>query len=132
MGCKSLVRRGLKASISGAHSALDSFAPVIVDTERHQGRWVGSTQLSSLLKCAGACFCPLILPLLLAALVGFLLAKPLNVGTAISVVKANGVAQTFPAVIERAALPALRAALERGNKGCFSAFQAAARDLGKA
>jgi molybdopterin-guanine dinucleotide biosynthesis protein A len=43
----------------------------------------------------------------------------------------DGFAQTFPAVVRRAALPWLRAALQSGRGGCFAAFQAAAEGLRK-
>jgi molybdopterin-guanine dinucleotide biosynthesis protein A len=47
----------------------------------------------------------------------------------ITVPSVNGFAQTFPSVVQRAALPALQSELDSGNDGCFSAFRAAATHL---
>jgi molybdopterin-guanine dinucleotide biosynthesis protein A len=43
----------------------------------------------------------------------------------------NGFIQTFPAVLERSALPELQNELHSGQRGCFSAFRAAADGLGQ-
>ena len=41
-------------------------------------------------------------------------------GAAITLTAVDGEAQTFPAVVRRETLPALRERLEQGDGGCFS------------
>jgi molybdopterin-guanine dinucleotide biosynthesis protein A len=52
-------------------------------------------------------------------------------GHAVVLPSVNGFVQTFPAVLNRATLPALKAELAAGRGGCFSAFRAAAAALGQ-
>lgn len=122
---------GLRGSIAGTRATLDSFAPVIEDSEQDQGPLGGICSALASTETRWAVFLPNDLPLLPTALLAFLLARAQRARAAISVVETNGIVQTFPAVIERSALSGLRAALTNGNRGCFSAFQTAARDLGQ-
>lgn len=122
---------GLRGSIAGARATLDSFAPVIEDSEQDQGPLGGICSALASTETRWAVFLPIDLPLLPTALLAFLLARAQRARAAISVVETNGIVQTFPAVIERSALSGLRAALTNGYRGCFSAFQTAARDLGQ-
>jgi molybdopterin-guanine dinucleotide biosynthesis protein A len=78
-----------------------------------------------------AVFLAVDLPLLPASLVAFLLDHAQITGRAVTVSSVNGYAQTFPAVVDRAALPALEIELAAGRGGCFSAFEASAAGLGQ-
>ena len=128
---RTLREAGLIGSIAGARAALDSYAPVIEDSEQDRGPLGGICSALESTASRWAVFLPVDLPLLPATLLVFLLARAQRVQAAITAVDAGGIVQTFPVVIERAALPGLRAALQHGSNGCFSAFQAAAKVLGQ-
>jgi molybdopterin-guanine dinucleotide biosynthesis protein A len=65
-------------------------------------------------------------PLLPPMLPRHLLERARTTGQAVTLASSAGFAQTFPAVLDRALLPALQAELDAGHSGCFAAFQAAA------
>jgi molybdopterin-guanine dinucleotide biosynthesis protein A len=123
---------GLTASIAGAHSPLESFAPVVQDSEPDRGPLGGICDALDATTARWVVFLPVDLPLLPASLVTYLLAEAQEPGTVFTVAEVNGFAQTFPVVVDRAALPGLRCALESGRGGCYSAFQSAAIGLGQA
>jgi molybdopterin-guanine dinucleotide biosynthesis protein A len=77
-------------------------------------------------------FLPVDLPLAPALLIGFLLDHAAITGAPVTIASVNGYAQTFPAVVTRATLPALREELEAGRGGCFAGFRAAAASMGEA
>jgi molybdenum cofactor guanylyltransferase len=120
---------GLTASIAGSRSRLGAYAPVIEDA--------GLGPLSGV--CAGLAstatpyviFLSVDLPLLPASLVMLMLHRARITGAAVTVPSVNGYAQTFPAIVDRSALPALETSLREGPGGCFSAFQAAATQMGR-
>lgn len=120
---------GLTTSIAGARSQLESYAQVVQDSEPHRGPLGGICTALASSAARWAVFVPVDLPLLPATLVAFLLQQAREEEAAVTVASLNGFAQTFPAVVDRAALPWFRAALETGRGGCFSAFQAAAEGL---
>jgi molybdopterin-guanine dinucleotide biosynthesis protein A len=122
---------GLTASIAGARSPLECFAPVVADHEPDMGPLGGICAALASTEATWAVFLPVDLPLLPALLVTFLLKETQDEGTAVTVAAVEGFAQTFPAVVRRAALPWLRSALESGRGGCFAAFQAAAEGMKK-
>ena len=122
---------GLTASITGGNSSLSAFAPVVEDSEPGLGPLGGICAALASTSMRWAVFLPLDLPLLPASLVVYLLDYAQITGAAITVPSVNGYAQSFPAVVDRAASPLLRAELEAGHRGCFSAFQAAAASLGQ-
>jgi molybdopterin-guanine dinucleotide biosynthesis protein A len=122
---------GLTGSIAGGRSSLAAFAPVVEDSEPGLGPLGGVCAALASTSAHWAVFLPLDLPLLPASLVAYLLDRARITGAAITVPSVNGYAQTFPAVVDRAALPRLRAELEAGRGGCFAAFQAAANSLGQ-
>lgn len=124
-----LRQAGLSASLAGARSPLAAFAPVVEDAQPGLGPLAGMCAALSSTSAPRAIFLPVDLPLLPASLVAFLLHRARITGAAVTVPSVNGFVQTFPAVIDRAALPALRAELEAGRRGCFSAFQSAAANL---
>jgi len=122
---------GLTASIAGARSPLECFAPVVADHEPDRGPLGGICAALASTEARWAVFLPVDLPLLPALLVTFLLQETQDEGTSVTLASVDGFAQTFPAVVDRAALPWLRSALESGRGGCFAAFQAAAERMKK-
>jgi len=123
---------GLSASIAGAHSPLEGFAPVVPDSEPDRGPLGGICDALDATKTRWAVFLPVDLPLLPASLVTYLLEEAQEPGTVVTVATLNGFTQTFPAVVDKLTLPGLRLALESGQGGCYSAFQSAASALGQA
>lgn len=123
---------GLSPSISGARCPLEQFAPVVPDNEPDCGPLGGICSALVWTQARWSIFLPVDLPLLPSSLVGFLLRSARTEDAAITVASLNGFAQTFPAVIDRAALPWLVSALAGGRGGCFAAFQAAASGLQQA
>jgi molybdopterin-guanine dinucleotide biosynthesis protein A len=79
-----------------------------------------------------AVFVPVDLPLLPASLIKYLLNHARGTGSAITLASVAGFVQTFPAVVDQAALTGLQAELAAGRAGCFSAFKAAAAALEQA
>lgn len=115
---------GIPASIAGAHSALDDFAPVIPDS--------GLGPLSGVCAALERCKSPLAvllsvdMPVLPPAAITCMLrvARIEDAGAVFFTV--NGFIQTFPAVLEPALLPALSSELRRGHGGCLRAIRTAA------
>lgn len=124
-----LRQAGLSASLAGARSPLAAYALVIEDSEPGLGPLTGICAALASTSARRAVFLPVDWPLLPASLIVFLLDRARVTGAAVTVPSVNGFAQTFPAVVDRATLPVLRAELEAGRRGCFAAFQAAAADL---
>jgi molybdenum cofactor guanylyltransferase len=118
-------------SVVGNRADLGSHATVIADIQTDSG------PLSGICSALGACpsrsavFLPVDMPLVPPKLVAFLLARSAEKGSAITAVETDGFAQTFPAVIDCAALPGLLVALKQGNSGCFTAFEFAAGAFGQ-
>lgn len=121
-----LHQAGLPASIAGAHSSLAAFAPVIPDSNPHQGPLGGICAALASTTARWAVFLPVDQPLLPASLVTYLLRHARTTGCAVTLASIGGFTQTFPAVLDRAILPFLQAELAAGRRGCFSAFQSAA------
>jgi molybdopterin-guanine dinucleotide biosynthesis protein A len=126
-----LRQAGLTASIAGARSRLTAFAPVVEDEEPGRGPLGGICAALASATAQWAVFLPVDLPFLPASLLVSLLHFARIRGAAVAVPAVNGFAQTFPAVVRREALPALRGELAAGRGGCFSAFQTAAAALGQ-
>jgi molybdopterin-guanine dinucleotide biosynthesis protein A len=124
-----LQRAGLPAAIAGAQSDLAAFAPVVNDTEPGRGPLAGVCVALASTAARYAVFLSIDLPFLPPSLLIYLLHHARITRSAVVVPSVAGFGQTFPAVLDRAVLPALQAALERGNGGCFAAFQAAAGSL---
>ena len=121
---------GLTASLAGGSSALASFAALIADFQPGQGPLAGICAALASTSARMAMFLPIDLPLLPASLITYLLDHAHKTGRPITVPSVNGFAQTFPAVLDRIVLPELERELSAGRLGCFSAFQAAAANLG--
>ena len=123
---------GLGASIAGSRAPLESYAPVVADTEPGQGPLGGICAALASTEARWAVVLPVDLPLLPSSLVRFLLDRARVTGGAITLTSVTGFVQTFPAVLDRAILPGLQSELKAGRRGCFSAYQAAAAGLGQA
>jgi molybdenum cofactor guanylyltransferase len=130
-GLAILRQAGLEARIAGARTSLDVFAPIVEDAEPGRGPLGGICAAMEAMTARWAVFLPVDLPLVPAGLIGFLMNHAEISGRAVTVPSVNGFAQTFPAVVDREALPALRKELEGGRGGCFVAFQAAANSRGE-
>jgi molybdopterin-guanine dinucleotide biosynthesis protein A len=120
---------GLTASLAGGADSLASFAPVVEESKPGLGPLGGICAALASMSARWAVFLPIDLPLLPASLVTFLLDHARITDRAVTLCSINGFAQTFPAVVDRAALPALETELAAGRAGCFSAFRAAAASL---
>ena len=127
---------GLTASIAGAGEALRSLAsslpgspPVIADPEPGLGPLAGICAALQSTTASRAVFLPVDAPFLPPSLLVYMVRHATITGHAVTVPAVNGFVETFPVVIDRATLPILRAELEAGRNGCFSAFQAAASAL---
>lgn len=125
---KILRSTGLSAAIAGARSDLSAYASCVEDAGL--GPLGGICAALASTSAEYAVFLSVDMPLLPPSLILFLLNYARFTGSAITVPSINGFAQTFPSVIQRAALPALQTELESGNDGCFSAFRAATTHLG--
>ena len=127
-----LRQAALPASISGGQSSLASFAPLIEDTHRGLGPLAGICSSLASTAARRAVFLSVDAPLIPASLVSFLVRHAAITSAVITVPSINGFAQTFPAVLDRDALPALERELASGRLGCFRAFQAAANSFHQA
>ena len=120
---------GLTASLAGGADSLASFAPVVEESKPGLGPLGGICAALASMSARWAVFLPIDLPLLPASLVTFLLDHARITDRAVTLCSINGFAQTFPVVVDRAALAALETELTAGRAGCFSAFRAAAASL---
>jgi molybdenum cofactor guanylyltransferase len=123
---------GLTASIAGGQSALAAFAPLVADRQPGLGPLSGICSALASTSAQWAVFTSVDLPLLPASLVACLLRHARITGSVVTVPSVNGFAQTFPAVVTRAAVPALERELSAGRGGCFSGFAAAAAHVSEA
>jgi molybdopterin-guanine dinucleotide biosynthesis protein A len=126
---------GLPVAIAGAapsaRAPLVAYAPVVDDFEPGLGPLAGICAALAATSAGFAVFLPVDLPLLPPSLIATLLHHARITGHAVTVPSVNGFIQTFPAVLERSALPALQNELHSGQRGCFSAFRAAADGVGQ-
>lgn len=136
---------GLPVFIAGARSPLESYAPVVPDSRTDTGPLEGICAALESLKNSPsrradetqsprelhALFLPVDLPLLPPSLLGYLLYHAWITASAVTLPSVNGFPQTFPAVLSFESLPVLKRELSRGQGGCYAAFQAASKALGK-
>lgn len=120
---------GLAVGIAGAQISLEGFAPVIADAEQGLGPLSGICEALASARTRFAVFLSVDLPLLPASLVSYLVRHAEITESAVTVPSVCGFAQTFPAVIDRAALATLQAELAARRLGCFAAFETAAAAL---
>ena len=118
---------GLEPRIAGARAELSAFAPVIADEQVDRGPLGGVCSALGQTAEEWAVFVSVDMPLMAPELVGYLMRDARLTGAAVTLAAVNGFAETFPAVVRRETLAALRERLERGDGGCFAAFEAAAR-----
>jgi molybdopterin-guanine dinucleotide biosynthesis protein A len=130
-----LRKAGVPAVIAGAsptaESDLAAYAPILRDAQPGLGPLAGICAALEAASARYAVFIPVDLPLLPPTLVKYLLYHARITGRAVTVSSVNGFRQTFPVVLDRSALPALRSELQCGKRGCLSAFEAAAESLGQ-
>lgn len=117
---------GVNVSIAGARAPLAEFAPVVPDCRPGDGPLSGICAALAATPARYAVFLPVDLPLLPASLVAYLVHHAVVTAQAVTLPSLGGVAQTFPAVLDRKTLPTLQSALEAGRRGCLLGFQAAA------
>lgn len=122
---------GLPAAIAGARSPLGGYAPVVEDFVPGSGPLGGVCAALASTDAERAAFLSVDMPLLPASLVAYQLWHAQITGAAVTVPSVNGFVQTFPAVVDRAALPILEASLQSGRGGCFAAFRTAAAKLSR-
>jgi molybdenum cofactor guanylyltransferase len=121
----------LPVLIAGDRPDLQSFAQVVNDTGSSGGPLGGICGALEVTSVTSAVFVPVDLPLLPSELIRLMQKIAYVTGHVIVVSSVNGYVQTFPAVLSRATLPFLKAELEAGRGGCFSAFDVAAKALGQ-
>lgn len=126
---------GLTVAIAGARPELEStlaaHAPVVRDPQPGLGPLAGICAALEAAPSRSVVLLPVDLPLLPASLIVYLLQHARITGSAVTVPTVNGFAQTFPVVLDRSLLPALKAELNSGDRGCFSAFEVAAKSAGQ-
>jgi molybdopterin-guanine dinucleotide biosynthesis protein A len=120
---------GLEAQIAGGTPALRQFAPVLEDATPGRGPLGGICTALASTTAPRAVFLPVDLPLLPSPLIRFLLFHASMTGCAVTLASCGGFVESFPVVLGREALPALTAALNSGERGCWRAFQVAAASL---
>lgn len=126
---KILRQAGLEARIAGARAELEDFAPVIADAEPGRGPLAGVCAALATCLQPRAVFVPADLPMLPTSLITFIVHRAAMTGAIVTLPSVSGFTQTFPAVLDRAALPSLERALKHGCGGCYTAFDAAAAGL---
>jgi molybdopterin-guanine dinucleotide biosynthesis protein A len=122
---------GLNASIVCGRTSLEKFAPVVADREPGHGPLGGVCAAMESMTARYGVFLSVDSPFVPPSLLVFLLHHAKITGRAVTIAAVSGFDQTFPAVLDRAALPYLRAEFYVGNGGCFRAFQATASQLGQ-
>lgn len=123
---------GLPAFIAGSRPDLAGFAPVVDDREPGLGPLSGICAALESTSVRHAVFLPIDQPLVPPSLVAALLHHAQITGRMVTMPALCGVLQTFPAVVDRAALPLLQAELAAGRRGCKAAFRAASASVGEA
>jgi molybdopterin-guanine dinucleotide biosynthesis protein A len=122
---------GIVPCVAGQLSPLEGFAPVVEDSITGRGPLGGICASLASMSARRAVFLPVDMPLLPASVLVALVEDSGITGRAVTALSVNGFAQTFPVVLDRAVLPMLERRLESDERGCFSAFRAAASDLGQ-
>jgi molybdopterin-guanine dinucleotide biosynthesis protein A len=126
-----LQENGLQRGGSQENGSLSSFAPMVEDSQPGFGPLAGICAALASVGTRYVVFLPVDLPLLPSSLIAYMLHHAEITGLAVTVPAVNGFSQTFPVVLDRSVLPALQNNLDSGQRGCFSALQAAAHSLGQ-
>jgi molybdopterin-guanine dinucleotide biosynthesis protein A len=122
---------GLPASIAGARSSLEAFAPVVPDLQSGLGPLGGICAALRSTPARHALFLAVDQPRVPSSLIAYLLQYAQITGSAVSLVTVNAFPETFPVVLDRQSLPALDQELATGRLGCYAAFQHAAEAVGQ-
>jgi len=122
---------GLRTRIAGGTLALEEFAEVVRESCGRLGPLGGVCAALAACQKERAVFLPVDMPLMAPRMVKVLLEAAEDADAAIALAALDGKAQSFPAVVRRDALTALRGELEAGRRACLRAFQAAAGALGQ-
>ncbi|HVU47307.1 MAG TPA: molybdenum cofactor guanylyltransferase [Terracidiphilus sp.] len=117
---------GIEPQIAGSRSDLAQFAPVIADHHAGQGPLSGICAALESTEATHAVLITVDQPLIPSSLIAYLLHHAQVTHCRITLASLCGEPQTFPAVLDRAALPSLQAELASGRRACWSAFRAAA------
>jgi molybdenum cofactor guanylyltransferase len=122
---------GLESRIAGARVDLSDFAPVVPDRQGQSGLGPLAGICSALSECSRrfAVFLPVDLPLIPASLIDYLIHHAVVTEAAVTLASVAGFVQTFPAVIDRAALGSLMESLHSGDRNCLKAFRTAGSAL---
>jgi molybdenum cofactor guanylyltransferase len=120
---------GLPTAIAGSSAPLALDVPMVPDLEPDLGPLSGICAALASTSAHHAVFLSVDMPFVPASLLMYLLYHARITARVVTVPSVNGFVETFPAVIDRAALPALQAELAAGRNGCFAAFRAAAGTL---
>lgn len=119
----------LAASLAGGEPSLARFAPLIPDRQPDLGPLSGICCALASTTARWAVFLSVDAPFIPSSLLTCLLRHAQITERAVTLSSVNGFPQTFPAVVDRAALPWLERELGSGRGGCFAAFQSAAAAL---
>ena len=125
---------GLRAQIAGARSDLAAFGPVIpdaTDANISLGPLSGICSALAATEAQFAVFLPVDMPVVPPGLIRVLLENARIKDSLVVGPSIGGFSETFPVVIQRAALPVLLRELADGRRGCFAALQAAAKEAGE-
>jgi molybdenum cofactor guanylyltransferase len=120
---------GVPGFIAGARVSLENYASVIADAGL--GPLGGICAALASAAASAVVFLSVDMPLIPAALLKLMLEHAQITEAAVTIASVNGYPQTFPAVVQRAALPVLENAFQEGKRGCFAAFQLAAKRMGR-
>jgi len=122
---------GLAARIAGARSDLSEFAAVISDSpeESGLGPLAGICAALGRCRCRFAAFLPVDQPLIPARLIEYLVHHAVLTEAAVTVVSVAGFVQTFPAIVDCAALASLKASLHSGDRNCLKALRGAGNSM---
>lgn len=121
----------LEARVGGAQCDLSEFAPVIADAPGDSGLGPLAGVCAALAACTSrfAVFLPVDLPMIPANLIEYLVHHAVVTEAVVTVVSVAGFVQTFPAVVNCAALDTLRDRLHSDDRNCLKVFRAAAEGL---
>ncbi len=131
--CNLLRSAGLEPRIAGAQNDLSLFAPTLPDDPATSGLGPLSGVCCALANTSAefAVFLPVDLPLLPGNLITYLIHYATITQSAVTVVSLAGFVQTFPAVIDTGALPALLSSLNSHDRNTLRSFRAASVDLSR-
>ncbi|MGA8086871.1 MAG: molybdenum cofactor guanylyltransferase [Terracidiphilus sp.] len=131
--CNLIRSAGLNPCIAGAQSNLSSFAPTLPDDPTRSGLGPLSGICSALANASAplAVFLPVDLPLLPASLIVYLLHHATVSQSVVTVVSVAGFIQTFPAIIDTAALASLQSSLNSNDRNSLRAFRTASSRLSR-